>query len=394
MYQTGVLLEPTSTAALTHLGNGQLAQYDITGDKQWLDCAELSFRASLSVEGSSIGSVDSPTHLTQQQWWQQAMKQVPDTPSKPAATGSKISTSQAKPTAVVSKQPRGANSVAAKKTTTAGRVGTNKPVSRAAVTNQTSTASKQPNVRQPVPATSGKPSSGRGKLPTTSRSQPSGGGGGGGGGGKGVATLGNLKAGSKPEEIRKQSSQVVDKQASQHTPDHSPVQQLPSAGVPSKQGSVNIPLYQTRLGLARVLAHKANPPKECISLYREVIKMSPDVHDAYIELGDLLKKSNPMEAVDVYSSFPFSDPPSFDDAYLHGEIVQLLMGSESYDDHRLSRSMIAMGRALGLAILDKNVSVLEAKFKTNLLKQVYAGVHGKNVEDPDLQAFFKFKCWN
>ena len=156
------------------------------------------------------------------------------------------------------------------------------------------------------------------------------------------------------------------------------------------------PTYHPRLGLARVLSRQAEgkPSEECTSLYREVIKISPDVHDAYIELGDLLKQTDPIAAVEVYSSFPFSDPPTFDDAYLHGEIVQLLMTSESYDNPRLSVSMIAMGRALGLAVLEKNVSILEAKFKTPLLKQVYAGVHNKNIDDSELQAFFKFKCWN
>jgi len=44
-------------------------------------------------------------------------------------------------------------------------------------------------------------------------------------------------------------------------------------------------------------------------------------------------------------------------------------------------------------VLDRYVKILEEKFKNKLLQRVYAGVNGKDVDDPDMQAFFKFKCW-
>ena len=43
--------------------------------------------------------------------------------------------------------------------------------------------------------------------------------------------------------------------------------------------------------------------------------------------------------------------------------------------------------------LEKYVKILDDKFKTATLKAVYAGVNGKTVDDPDMQAFFKMKCW-
>lgn len=43
--------------------------------------------------------------------------------------------------------------------------------------------------------------------------------------------------------------------------------------------------------------------------------------------------------------------------------------------------------------LEKYVKILEEKFKNDTLKQVYAGVNGRDVDDPEMQAFFKFKCW-
>ena len=166
-----------------------------------------------------------------------------------------------------------------------------------------------------------------------------------------------------------------------------------SAAPDDKPVRVNATTYQPRLGLARVLAKQEAKREESIALYNEVIKMDPSVHDAYIELGELLSVTDPVAAVAIYSKFPFSDPPTFDDAYLHGEIVRLLMSSASYDDPQLVTSMVAVGRALGIGVLDKNVATLEAKFKTKVLKKVYAGVHGKDIDNPELQAFFKFKCW-
>lgn len=39
------------------------------------------------------------------------------------------------------------------------------------------------------------------------------------------------------------------------------------------------------------------------------------------------------------------------------------------------------------------MKILEEKFKNKILQEVYAGVNGKSVDDADMQAFFKFKCW-
>jgi len=133
---------------------------------------------------------------------------------------------------------------------------------------------------------------------------------------------------------------------------------------------------------------------EAHTLYEEVISMAPAVHDAYIELADSLIKSDPMKAVDIYSKYPFKEPLTFDDAYIHGEVVRLLMKNEKYDDPRLSPSMISLGKVMGLTVLEKYVDTLDKTFKySKLLMQVYAGVHGKSVDDPDLKQFFKFKCW-
>ena len=122
--------------------------------------------------------------------------------------------------------------------------------------------------------------------------------------------------------------------------------------------------------------------------------MKPDLHDAYIELGEILVKSNPLQAVDVYSKYPFPDPLTYNDAYLHGEITRLLMKHEKFDDERLGSSMIALGKVMGFSVLEKYVEILDSKLKySKLLMHIYAQVNGKSVDDPDLKQFFKFKCW-
>lgn len=56
--------------------------------------------------------------------------------------------------------------------------------------------------------------------------------------------------------------------------------------------------------------------------------------------------------------------------------------------------MISLGKVMGLTVLEKYVDTLDKTFKySKLLMQIYAGVHGKSPDDPDLQQFFKFKCW-
>lgn len=81
--------------------------------------------------------------------------------------------------------------------------------------------------------------------------------------------------------------------------------------------------------------------------------MFSKVHDAYIELADMLIKTDPLGAVDVYCKFPVSDKPTFDDAYIFGDIVRLLIKAEKFDDPRLGPNMITYGKILGLGLYFK-----------------------------------------
>lgn len=156
--------------------------------------------------------------------------------------------------------------------------------------------------------------------------------------------------------------------------------------------------YNARLGLARVLTATCPDDTFCDEaeqLYKEVIAMSPETHSAYIELGDMLVKSQPMAAVDVYCQFTSSSGgSSYDDAFIYGEIVRLLMKQEQFEDPRLKDNMISLGKILGFSSLERYVAILEKDFKNNkLLREIYAGVNGKAVDDVEMQAFFKIKFW-
>ena len=368
------------------MGTGQLYQYEATNDVTWLQNAEKSYRASIACEGKTDNGSEPPLEISEQGWWKKRN-------AKTSAAGS------APPT--------------------------NKPASSAPPTNKPATATALKNVTKPVGGgrTAAKQTpttiTGRGRQPVVNKpvvnkpvvNKPGAGRGTGGAQGigrgnkgKGVATLGELS--KKPittttttttatTTTTKQSQKDLAKTDAPKQPDAQQPNESASSSssVTSKPIKLNEVSYQPRLGLARVLAKSDDKKEESVALYNEVINMAPSVHDAYIELGEVLAPSNPTGAVAVYSKFPFSDPPSFDDAYLHGEIIRLLMSSSSFDDPQLVISMIAMGKALGIGVLDKTVATLEAKFKTKILKKVYAGVHGKDVDNPELQAFFKFKCW-
>ena len=351
---------------MCHLGNTQLDEYDVTEASSDLKNAELSFRGSIALEGKPSRATGVPEQLSQQSWYQtdkpqptggeQPSKQ-PGTKSQPATSSTKTPGKQAAPGKVISPTRSKTQQPAVKgKTTTAAanpRTGrtANNPVTRA--------------VANKAPA-----------KPTAAA-------------GKGVATLGELKAGSGNKTTTSATKEEPTKTTAPPETKGDTNNEIVDSAVPAP---INERSHHPRLGLARVLV-KQKSPEEAAALYREVITMAPHVHDAYIELGEMLAPNDALAAVDVYCKFPFSMELTFDDAYLYGEIVQLLMKKESYDDPRLLQYMVAMGKVLGLSALEKHVTKLESKFQTKLLRSVYAGVNNRDVNDTELQAFFKFKCW-
>jgi len=81
------------------------------------------------------------------------------------------------------------------------------------------------------------------------------------------------------------------------------------------------------------------------------------LHSAYIEIAELLVDKDPLGAVDIYSRFPTTAVPTFDDAYIFGEIVRILFKLEAYDDPRMLSNLIAMGKVMGFGMITLSLAV-------------------------------------
>lgn len=60
-------------------------------------------------------------------------------------------------------------------------------------------------------------------------------------------------------------------------------------------------------------------------------------------------KTNPLAAVDIYCKFPMKPvkEQTFEDAFITGEIVRILMKQEMYDHPKLASNMIDYGKVMG-----------------------------------------------
>ena len=110
--------------------------------------------------------------------------------------------------------------------------------------------------------------------------------------------------------------------------------------------------------------------------------------------GEFLEVKEPLKAVALYDAFPCAEPPSFDDGYIHGEAVRLILKAKAFGDDRLERHLIGLGLVNGFNSLNKEIHILDEQFKfSKMLMRVYAAINKTSVQDPELQDFFKIKCW-
>ncbi|GFO50507.1 hypothetical protein PoB_007701200 [Plakobranchus ocellatus] len=355
-----VKIQPSVSYSLFLLGSAQFALYENTpkgeASKLHLQDAENSFKASIALEGKT--SEEKVLDLvTNQRWWMEFVKKEEEAKKASSAPvvppgGGKVSSPPANTTAATrggrggaAAAGRGRGGQPAAASTTQAKGDKSKHVSRG-----NAAARGAPAARGGAAARGGKavPAPNKKETPPAKQETP-------------PAT----EPAKEAKQVEAQAPKVVIK---------------------------NVKSYPPRLGLARVL-RAADQPDEAKKFYAEVIDMAPEIHDAYIESAEMLAKSSPLEAADVYSKFPVSENPNFDDAFIFGEIVRILMKAEKFDDERLAKNMIAYGKVLGAVVLERYTKILEQKNKNELLRKVYAGLNNKSVDDPDMQAFFKFKFW-
>ncbi|KAM7408369.1 hypothetical protein PAMA_002199 [Pampus argenteus] len=359
--QLAVVTTPRDSHALCLLGLAQLAQYDNNPNsdrsKVSIGDACLSFQASIDLENRSQ-SGGPPEQLSKQTWWQARL----EAENKIAAMQSISQPAGMKGPSDISAAKRGA------------KQGRGQP-GQGRVTVAVSKASAPP-----APIKGGKAARSTAKTP---------------------AVRGRAGAAAKPDRSAKPSSSTkpqlpVSKFKQDCCPSTVEIAEEPAGpDRVSVSSPVNRRSHISRLGLARVLSRSADTQDQAKLLYQEAISMAPGVHDAYIELVQLLEPSDAQAAVEVYCSFPLKPvaEQSFNDAFITGEIVRMLMMLELYDHPQLGPSLVAYGKVMGLSCIEKYIDILDGKSMTKLLKSVYARIHDRQEDDQDLQDFFKFKCW-
>jgi len=143
---------------------------------------------------------------------------------------------------------------------------------------------------------------------------------------------------------------------------------------------------------------------ECIQLLKECIAMDPKNVEPYVMLGEVMMPYSGKEALEEMSKYPTPDdrPLTFDDSFLHTEIVRLAFkhaeseGRESamYYSPIVERSLVTAGKVLGFDGISKWTDILDKKAKYKLCKKVYCLVIGRSETDPDIQQFLKSKGWD
>ncbi|XP_055083162.1 uncharacterized protein LOC129456835 [Periophthalmus magnuspinnatus] len=343
--QLSVVTTPRNSYALCQLGLAQLSQYDsspkLTTSQDVLANACLSFQASIDLEGKPQKG-EPPEQLSKQKWWQDKQKSEQEIVSKtapsqpqavkgPANTGATRARGRAQPGKGLSKTPAPVNP---------GRAG------------RTASASK----------------------PSTARGRP------------GVAARSSSSSTKRHNTSSKSKQEVPAK----------PIDTVPEPVKESviESGPVNPKSYIPRIGLAGALS-RSKKYEQAKTLYQEVISMSPEVHDAYIELVQLLEPTDPEAALEVYCRYPLKPvaEQTLYDAFITGETVRILMKLELYDHPMLGSSLVAYGKVMGLSCIEKYIDILDGKSMTKLLRSVYAKIHDRPENDPELQDFFRFKCW-
>uniref|UniRef100_A0AAV2JJZ2 Cadherin-like beta-sandwich-like domain-containing protein n=1 Tax=Knipowitschia caucasica TaxID=637954 RepID=A0AAV2JJZ2_KNICA len=301
--QLSVITTPRDSHALCLLGLAQLAQYDSNRSQVNLADACLSFQASIDLEGKPQKG-KAPEELIKQKWWQLRQQNEVQTVTKSVAS-----------------QPE-----AVKKPTTTGAVTRGRGRGRAQPGK-----GLVPGQASPVTLTKGRKATSK---PSAARGRP------------GVA------AKSSDNSTKRHNSSNMSKQ-------ECPAKPTDTVTVPTLKGvpessPVNPKSHIPRLGLARALG-RSEKHEQAESLYREVISMSPEVHDAYIELVQLLEPRDPQAALEVYCSYQLKPvaEQTFDDAFITGEIVRILMKLELFDHPQLGSSLVAYGKVMGLIFLHR-----------------------------------------
>ncbi|KAK3272451.1 hypothetical protein CYMTET_19250 [Cymbomonas tetramitiformis] len=222
------------------------------------------------------------------------------------------------------------------------------------------------------------------------------------GGGSGMISV-------KPEKRRTLSSVKPEKPRTLPRPTSSkPDFSSPSPTPENSQKLTNPRSADARLDLARVLCEFPGGLKsdairdEVKCLYRELRELEPRNVDASIGLGEVLAGNDELvEAIREMAAYPDAvGLPSFDDSFVHIEIIRLIMklggkdrNSPYFSSAQLKKSLVIAGKVMGFDGISKYVNTLDQFGRWDLLMEVYSAINDRPQNDKSMLDFFKAMGW-
>eukprot|EP00056_Hartaetosiga_gracilis_P011275 m.169482 g.169482 ORF g.169482 m.169482 type:complete len:446 (-) comp13481_c0_seq8:234-1571(-) len=391
-----VRMSPNTPFPLCQLGWESVRSYEEEDDEEALQEAQLLFNAAW--ETATVPSPSVPSELEQTAFWKSQTART-NTSAKATKHSSKTSTK-----------------IRSKGTSTTRRGGANKSVPRRASLEK----SKAPPPKRTSPRRTPPPKSAHGlrtrapgqqSLPPLAKGQKP---------PKATTRKTTAKVGrSKPpptttptkaaflrtnERKPKRKEAVSSPSKAGKESSSTPTVSKPPHDTDSSKAASLLQLVNIKLGLARVAVLRYEKDsneqnrKNVDEHFGYVLENDPHNYDVYVDYGAFLEacEDGSSAVIALYDRFPFGNEehPSFDDAYLHGEAIRHIMKQKLLNHSTLKKHLIGLGRALGLRRIESYIDTLDESGKyTNTLKEIYAAVNHKNVDDKDLQPFFKFKCW-
>ena len=165
-------------------------------------------------------------------------------------------------------------------------------------------------------------------------------------------------------------------------------------GAAPEGGPLNGRSVGARLGLVQVSRALGEPLGPLRSVLEEALREDETArHDCglYEELGRILRQEDPMAAVDLYCSFPFTTDHDFGENSLRLAAIKTLLAQKQYDDERLKPLLVSIGKGFGVRQIESEVDVLSRAGKTQLCKDIYMSVTGLTEENS--RGFFQSKGW-
>eukprot|EP00854_Cymbomonas_tetramitiformis_P005283 gene5283-6419_t len=190
----------------------------------------------------------------------------------------------------------------------------------------------------------------------------------------------------------------------------------PSPTPENSQKLTNPRSADARLDLARVLCEFPGGLKsgrvpssledairdEVKCLYRELRELEPRNVDASIGLGEVLAGNDELvEAIREMAAYPDAvGLPSFDDSFVHIEIIRLIMklggkdrNSPYFSSAQLKKSLVIAGKVMGFDGISKYVNTLDQFGRWDLLMEVYSAINDRPQNDKSMLDFFKAMGW-